>query len=294
MLYKYNVTGKNSSGKRIKETLHALDDSHALRQIYSKHGKLRDLDMSTSSELQEPIPEIKQSKKYFSSSGYSDDEIVAMMELINAHQGSLDHHAAVRAHFNPILSAAVLRYPDLTSSERDQYKEDLLNEIIQHIAPKFESNRGYLLSFVKMKIEDRIQKKYDRQKNVNANNKKKKRARSNVLAEYVETIIHAQKVDQEDARVNLIRIIQLIGDHDLSTLPRSRIEEVHERIFEFQLHEQLTRRQKEIYGLTYGPKRLKQIEISQLLNTSQPCVSTTLRRAKSNVWKNILKINVEE
>ena len=54
--------------------------------------------------------------------------------------------------------AAVLRYPDLTSSEMHQYKEDLLSEIIQQIGPKFEANRGYLLAFVKMKVQDLIQK----------------------------------------------------------------------------------------------------------------------------------------
>jgi len=127
---------------------------------------------------------------------------------------------------------------------------------------------------------------------VNANNKKKKRARSTVLAEYAEAVIYVQKIDQDDARVNLIRIIQQIGDRDLSNLPRSRIEEIHERSFELQLHEHLrSKRQKEIYDLAYGPQKLKQKKTSLLLNTSQRSLITISRRAKSNVWKGILEIN---
>lgn len=73
---------------------------------------------------------------------------------------------------------------------------------------KFSADRGRLLSFMKLKVRDRMSVYYDRKVNVNSNNKEKKRSRSEAVREYIETsTLPPQDEDIEAARLSLISTI---------------------------------------------------------------------------------------
>ncbi|TKJ83712.1 hypothetical protein PaeCFBP13512_22550 [Paenibacillus sp. CFBP13512] len=300
MLNNYSIQGRASNGMRITETIEASNEKHALSLIHEKYGRLTKLDISMVTELQEPLEEIEQTKKYYSSSQYEDKEIIAMIEKINTNQASSDYYIAIKAHFSPILNNVVANsnYNDLSRSEKEQYQLDLLNNIIRRFVPKFSSHRGQFLSFIKMKVKDDMQKMYDRQKNVNSNNRQQMRSRFEVMKEYAEANMLVENIDLDTQQHNLIHTIQKLGKYDeVENIQKYRriVEETHERIHQLGLHVRLKKkRQKEIYILYYGPKQLKQKEIAKLLNITQPNVSITLRRAKSNIWASILEININE
>lgn len=297
MLNNYNISGYNAMNRRVNESVQALNEKHALSMIHQNHGELTVLDISQTSFLDKPIEVIPEVKKYYTPSRYQDNEIIDMLDAIRTDQGSQSDYKAVKEHFTPILTAAVedYRYNDLTATEQEDYKELLLLDIVNEFGPKFSAQRGRLLSFMKLKIRDRMHIYYNRRTNVNSNNKEKRRPRSEALKEYFETSnLPPQDIDLDEARMNLARVIQQIGDTKFTGVPRRVIEDMHERIVDLELHHLLNlKKQKHVYALAYGPKRLKQRDIAVLLNTSQPNVSVTLKRAKKNIWKKIMKLNVQ-
>lgn len=284
----------------IKELVEASNEKHALSLVHQKYGRLTKLDISIITELREPLEEIERTRQYFSSSGYNDEDIIEMIKKINSNEGSQEYYSAIEAHFSPILNSTLAnyRYSDLTQSEKDHYKFELLKNIIKRFVPKFSPNEGRLLSFIKMKVNDSMATMYKRQKYVNSNSKKNTRLRSEVMTDYAETQTHIEDIDLDIQQLNLIRIIKKIGKYnevDNIQKQRRKVEETHEHIYQLGLHEYLTKKkQKEIYILYYGPKQLKQKEIAKLLNVTQPNVSITLRRAKKNIWDSIFKKNIDE
>ncbi|MEX3617771.1 hypothetical protein [Paenibacillus glucanolyticus] len=297
MLNKYQIVGLDKTGRRVNETVEAMSEKHALSIIYDRYGKLTELDISQISFLVASVGNILEVQKFYKSSPYADSEIIEMMIRIKADQGSQDDYMAVKEHFSPIINAAVkdYRYRDLSDVEQEDYKEQLTRDIISEFAPKFSADRGQLLSYIKLKVRDRMYKYYDRKINVNSNNREKKRLRTEAIKEYYElSFLPQQDIDLDIAQANLVRAIQRIGNMDLKEISRKLIEDTHERIVELGMHHLLDfEQQRNVYTLAYGQNRLKQRDIAERLNTSQPNVSITLNRAKKNIWEKIIKINLE-
>lgn len=285
------------TGRRVNEVVQAISEKHALSIIHDKYGKLFGLEISKISFLDSPVENIPEVKNYYTSSQYEDSGILEMLIRLKANKGSQVDYMAVTEHFTPILNAAVgnYRYNDLSTAEQGDFKIQLVYDIINEFAPKFSADRGKLLQFMKMKVRDRMNVYYNRKVNVNSNNKEKKRSRSEVIREYNEfSNLPRQDEDVEAARLSLISNIQRIGNTELTGIPRKVIEDTHERIVDLELHYLLNlKKQREVYALAYGPNRFKQLDIAERLSIKQPTVSVTLKRAKNNIWKKILKINLE-
>ncbi|OIB03786.1 hypothetical protein AK95_09250 [Paenibacillus sp. LC231] len=297
MFNTYQITGIQITGRPVNETLQAVSENHALSIIYNKYGKLADLGVSKISFLDAPFENMLEVKKYYNRSNYEDSDILEMLIQLKAKEGNQAHYEAVKEHFTPILNAAVsdYRYNDLSAADKEDFKDKLMYDIINEFTEKFSADRGRLLSFIKLKVRDRMSVYYDRKVNVNSNNKEKKRSRSEAVREYIEiSTLPPQDEDIEAARLSLISTIQLIGNMDLKGIPRKRIEDTHERIVDLRLDYLLNlKRQREVYTLAYGPNRFKQRDIAELLNITQPTVSLNLKRAKRNIWVKIMKINLE-
>lgn len=293
----YFITGTTLEGRKIAVSVEAKNESHALSQIYSQYGKLRLYQIMRLDILQEPYNSIQASRHFFPKLQHSDDEILQMIERINMNQGSFEEFEAVKKHFDPIIKGAV-NSPTLVLSidEREEIVDRILIDILNEFSSTFSPDRGRLLSYIKMKIRDRVIVYHERLKYVNANNRNNRRLRSNLLKQYFDELSRQEDdLDDDVARIKVISTIQAISEDAFRKVPRKFKEDLYVRIAELGIHDKLLRseRQKAIFNLAYGPQRLKQIEIAAKLAITQGTVSVNITRAKDNILKKIRKANVE-
>ncbi|GIP49004.1 hypothetical protein J53TS2_25950 [Paenibacillus sp. J53TS2] len=274
-------------------SVEAINESHALSQAYSQYGKLRQYQIMKIDVLQEPYDLEQAPKHFFPKLQYSDEEILQMIERINMNQGSFEEYKAVKEHFDPIIKGAVNSPTlDLSIDEREEIVDHILIDILKEFSYSFSPDRGRLLSYIKMKVRDRVKVYQERLKYVNASNRKSRRLRSIVLKEHFDELSRPEiNLDDDLERAKVISTIQVIPEDAFRKVPRKFKEDLFERIAELGIHNELLRseRQKAIFNLAYGPKRLKQIEIAANLKITQGTVSVNMKRAKENILKKIKK-----
>ncbi|MEN1990270.1 hypothetical protein [Paenibacillus hubeiensis] len=294
----YNIQGNTVEGSKVNEDVEADNAALALSQIHSRYGMLRrPYQIVKRDVLKGPYGSAQKPKRSYPILKHSDEEILQMIDRIKTNQSSSDELHAVKEHFEPIINAAV-NSPSLLLSEdeRQEIADQISQDILMEFSISFSPYRGRLLSYIKMKVRSRVDVYYKRLKYVNANDKKKRRFRSTVLKEHYDEISRQpDHLDDETARLGLISTIQSISEETFNEVARKAKEDVYERIAELGFHDLLrSKRQKLIFNLTYGPERLKQIEIATKLRITQGTVSVNLKRAKENVLKKIREINLDE
>lgn len=290
----YNIQGSTLEGFKVYEYVEADNKSHALSQIHSRYGMLRRSYQVIKHEvLKEPYDFGQELEQLYPNLKRDDEEILQMIERIKTNQSNFKELNAVKEHFEPIVKAAI-NSPTLALSEddRDNIADRIFNDILIEFSSSFLSHRGRLLSYIKMKVRSRVFLYYLRLKYVNANDKQKRRPRSIVLNGYYEELRRQpDNQDDESARLSVITKIQAVSVEEFDAVSSKIKGDLYERIVELRLHDLIrSKRQREIFYLSYGPERLKQIEIADKLKITQGTVSLNLKRAKENVMKNIRRI----
>lgn len=281
------------TNQQIQVPVEAESQSEALSIVFHQYGKLRfDLDIYVESFMEpEDYPDAAPLNRLVPS--LSDDEVIGISQAICDNLATREDYEAFCHYFKPLIKRQIYDlWRDMTEITASDMESDLITAIATEFMPRFDPTRGPLRLFIRLNIQSRLIKLWNREKYIGED---KTRTRADALKEYARMHSYPEeRLDPDEKRAYVIGLA-----HRLSrTNEKMKIKDKREFfriVLELRMHQEYldSEEQKDALLHCYG-MGLTEAQHAERTGRSQPTVHINKARAERNIMEYIVNNFMEE